>query len=119
MTERPDFAHVAEALLKSVRDHLDSPDAEERVSAVNHLATGVGALERQVLLDAQASGMSWTEIGKVYGVSRQAVHRRFSDETVVPDDYFDALVRDLDAAGEIVPTLARAAKRARHAAASQ
>jgi hypothetical protein len=43
-----------------------------------------------VLLDAQAEGMTWAEIGNVYGVSRQAAHRRFSDETVVPADYFDA-----------------------------
>src|SRR5438309_277779 len=115
-TERLDFTHVADTLLKNVRDLLDSPDAYDRVRAMHHLAAGVGALERQVLLDAQASGMTWAEIGEVYGVSRQAAHRRFSDETVVPADYFDALLQDLDAQAEVVPALVQAAKRARHTA---
>ena len=118
-TEPVDFAHVADTLLKNVRDHLDSPDGRDRVGAMHHLAAGVAALERQVLLDAQASGVTWAEIGAVYGVSRQAAHRRFSDETVVPADYFDALLHDLDAEAEVVATLAKAAKRARHNTASR
>ena len=52
-----------------------------------------------MLLDAQAAGMTWAEIGGVYGVSRQAAHRRFSDDTVVPADFFDALLRNLDEPG--------------------
>lgn len=116
--EHREFAHVADTLLTNVRDLLESPNARDRVRAVRHLATGVQALERRVLLDAQAAGMTWAEIGSVYGVSRQAAHRRFSDETVVPADYFDALLKELDEDAEVVPALAQAAKRARHAAAS-
>ena len=118
-TEPPDFAVVAEALLKTVRDLLSSPDGRDRVGAVHHLALAVAALERQVLIDAQASGVTWAEIGALYGVSRQAAHRRFSHETVVPADYFDALLQDLDAEAGVVPTLAQAAKRARHASTSR
>lgn len=117
--EQREFAHVVDTLLTNVRDLLDSPNARDRVRGVHYLATGIQALERRVLLDAQASGMTWAEIGSVYGVSRQAAHRRFSDETVVPADYFDALLRELDQDAEVVPTLAQAAKRARHAAASR
>ena len=117
--EPRDFAHVVEALVANVSDLLDSPEARDRVRAVHHLAAGLEALERQVLLDAQASGMTWADIGAVYGVSRQAAHRRFADETVVPSDYFDALLKDLDTEAEVVPTLAQAAKRARHAAESR
>jgi hypothetical protein len=122
-----DFGHVVDVLVTNVRDLLDSPNAADRVRAVHHLATGVGAvdsiagtiawpngvgaLERRVLLDAQAAGMTWAEIGAIYGVSRQAAHRRFSDETVVPTDYFDALLKELDAEPETVPALARAAAR--------
>lgn len=109
-----DFGHVVDVLLKNVRDLLDSPNAPDRVRAIHDLAAGIGALERKVLLDAQAAGVTWAEIGAVYGVSRQAAHRRFSDETVVPADYFDALLQDLDSEPEIVPALARAAAR-RHA----
>lgn len=71
-------------------------------------------LERQVLLDAQAADMTWAEVGGVYGISRQAARRRFSDETAVPADYFDALLNDLDAEANVVPALARAAERAGH-----
>ncbi len=63
--------------------------------------------------------MSWSEIGAVYGVSRQAAHRRFADETLVPPDFFDALLHELDEPPEVVPALARAAKRARSHTATQ
>jgi hypothetical protein len=116
--DQQDFARVADTLLTNVRDLLDSPDARDRVRAIHALAAGVEVLERQVLLDAQAAGMTWAEIGRVYGVSRQAAHRRFSDDTVVPAGYLDALLKDLDDPGEVVPALARAAQRARRAAAA-
>ena len=116
---RRDFANVADVLLKKVRDLLDSSDAHTRVRAMHHVAVGIEALERKVLLDAQASGMTWAEIGAVYGVSRQAAHRRFSGETIVPTDYFDALVQDLEAEAEIVPALAQAGKRGRRGTASR
>jgi hypothetical protein len=110
------FSAIADALVAKARDLLDSPDANTRVRAVQHLAAGVEALERQVLLDAQSSGLTWAHIGEIYGVSRQAVHRRFSDETVVPSDFFDQLLQDVDDDAEAVPTLASAAKRARRTA---
>jgi len=108
------FVNDFETLVKGVRDLLDSPSAVDRVRAARHLATGVELLERQVLLEAQATGMTWAEIGDVYGVSRQAAHRRFADETVVSSEYFDTLLKELDEPPEVVPALARAAKRARH-----
>ncbi|MEX2556829.1 MAG: hypothetical protein WEB06_14530 [Actinomycetota bacterium] len=114
--ENRDFAHVVETLIENVRGLLDSPNARDRVRAARHIVAGVEILERRVLLEAQASGMTWAEIGSVYGVSRQAAHRRFSDETVVPADYFDALLDELDEQAEVVPNLAQAAKRLRHAA---
>ena len=117
--EQRDFAHVVDTLLTNVRDLLDSANARDRVRAIHSLAAGIEALERQVLLDAQAAGMTWAEIGRVYGVSRQAAHRRFSDDTVVPADFFDALLKELDEPGEVVPALARVAKRGRHAAATR
>lgn len=98
-------------LVANVSDLLDSADQRARVAAVNHLATGIEQLERRVVLEAHDSGMTWGQIGKVYGVSRQAVHRRFA-ETVVPEEGFDELLASLDEPGEVVDALARAAKRA-------
>jgi hypothetical protein len=114
-TQHREFAAVANTLLTNVRDLLDSPDAKTRVRAIHHLAAGVDTLERQVLLDAQSAGMTWAQIGEIYGVSRQAAHRRFSDETVVPSDFFDQLLEDLDQDLEVAPNLAKAAERARRA----
>jgi hypothetical protein len=110
------FAAIADTLLDNARDLLDSSDASTRVRGVYHLALAVEVLERQVLLDAQSSGLTWAQIGEIYGVSRQAVHRRFSDETVVPPDFFDQLLQDDEDDAEAVPTLARAANRVRRTA---
>lgn len=112
-TRHHEFAAIADTLLTHIRDLLDSPDAKTRVRAIHHLAAGVDTLERQVLLDAQTSGLTWAQIGEVYGVSRQAAHRRFSDETVVPSDFFDQLLGDLDEDAEVAPALTRAAERVR------
>ena len=111
-TEQHQYAHDVDTLLTNVRSLLDSPNARDRVRAVHVLAAGVESMERRVLFEAQAAGMSWTEIGAVYGVSRQAAHRRFADETLVPSDFFDALLDELDEPPEVIPAPARAAKRA-------
>lgn len=119
MTTRPnEFPKTVRTLLTNVEDLLESPDPRTRARAVHWLAAGVRGLERQVLLDAQTSGMSWADIGDVYGISRQAAHRRFSDETVVASDFFDGLLADLESEDEPLPALAQAAKRARYAAES-
>lgn len=115
-TRHREFANVASTLLTNIRDLLDSSDPASRVRAIHHLAVGIDALERQVLLDAQSSGLTWAQIGEVYGVSRQAAHRRFSDQTVVPSDFFDQLLEDIDEDGDVAPALARAAERVSRAA---
>ncbi|MCB1004764.1 MAG: hypothetical protein KDB35_11340 [Acidimicrobiales bacterium] len=112
-TRYREFAAVADTLLTNIRDLLDSPDPKTRVRAIHHLAAGVDTLERQVLLEAQTSGLTWAQIGEVYGVSRQAAHRRFSDETVVPSDFFDQLLEDLGEDADVAPALTRAAERVR------
>ena len=110
-THASEFAAVADVLLTNIRDLLDSGDPATRVRGVHHLANGVEALERRVLLEAQASGLTWAQIGTIYGVSRQAAHRRFSDDTIVPADFFDQLIQELDQDVDVVPSLARAADR--------
>ena len=114
-TKHGEFASKAHTLLTNSRDLLESPDPKTRVRAIHHLAVGVDTLERQVLLDAQSEGMTWAQIGEIYGVSRQAAHRRFSDETIVPSDFFDQLLEDLDEDLQVAPNLAKAAERARRA----
>jgi hypothetical protein len=112
MSPDPTVADEVDTLVATVKELLRSSDPRDRVRAVHHLAAGAGFLERQVLHDAQASGVTWAEIGHIYGVSRQAVHRKFASETVVPADFFDDLLEDLDSDPEVAPALARAAQRA-------
>ena len=110
-TEARSAADDLMTLVTNVSDLLDSTDQRARVAAVNHLAAGIEQLEKRVVHEAHESGMTWDQIGKVYGVSRQAVHRRFA-ETVVPAEFFDELLASLDEPAEVVDTLARATKRA-------
>lgn len=117
--EEHDYAKTIETLMANVGEMLDSANARERVMAIRHLAAGMEFLERRVLLDAQSSGLSWAEIGNVYGVTRQSVHRRFADETIAPPEFFDDLLKELDEPAEVITTLNRAADRARHRVATR
>lgn len=109
-TQPHEFTAVVDTLLANVRDLLDSPDPKTRVRAIHHLAAGVEALERRVVFDAQSAGLTWAQIGAVYGVSRQAAHRRFSNETIMPSDHLGELLEDLDVDDEAIPTIAGPAK---------
>jgi hypothetical protein len=111
-----DFAASADVLVESVRDLLGSVHARDRVRAVRVLSLGIQQLERRVLLDAQTTGMSWQEIGNVYGVTRQSVHRRFADDSFLSSGAFEELMLELDVDDEPVPALRQAAKRFRHGA---
>lgn len=110
-TDARSAADALKTLVTNVSDLLDSTDQHARVAAVNHLTAGIEQLEKRVVHEAHESGMTWDQIGKVYGVSRQAVHRRFA-ETVVPAEFFDELLASLDEPAVVVDTLTRAARRA-------
>lgn len=116
-TAASDYRRNAEALLTDA-DQLGSDNPQERVSAIHRLIQAIGILEEQVIADAHHAGMSWTQIGQVYGVSRQAAHRRFADVDYVNPADFDQLLDHLDEAPEVVPALQRAADRARQRRAS-
>jgi hypothetical protein len=105
-----DLAHYLDVLVENYRDLLDSSDLRTRALAVCSFATGVMKLERGALNDMNAAGFTWAEIGEVYGVSRQAAHRRFA-ETVAPAQFFDELVVSLDEPAEVIPSLARASEK--------
>src|SRR4051794_40762906 len=88
-TEEQTIGKLAARLFGQTQNSLGSSDAVGRLHAMRILILGVEQLERHAVRDAQAAGLTWADIGEVYGVSRQAVHRRFADETVVPADFFD------------------------------
>jgi len=106
-TSKPN-RRAAEALLANVRDLLDAEDPRSQVRAVDHLTAGFHRLREHVVLTAHQSGMTWAEIGRALGVSRQAAHERFAYETVLPAEFFDELMQD-DDGSVVIEALARAA----------
>jgi DNA-directed RNA polymerase specialized sigma24 family protein len=66
---------------------LDEPDpvvaeiysgaASRALSTVRDELADVRARYKNAVLEARTAGLSWTEIGRLLGVSRQQVHRQF------------------------------------------
>ena len=56
---------------------LYSGACSRELSAVRDQLAAVRARHRNVVLAAREAGLSWTEIGRLLGVSRQQVHRQF------------------------------------------
>jgi hypothetical protein len=103
---------VIRDLVRGVEHLLDSRTPHDRVRGVRCLAAGVDLLERRVVLEAQAAGMTWSDIGQVYGVTRQAAHSRFANETLASPERFDSIVADLAEPPQTIAALATAASRA-------
>ena len=75
MAQRAPDRRLAKALaaLADVADDLD------RLDAVRQAREAVERLELQTVRQAREAGLTWTQIGAVYGVSKQAAQQRFSD----------------------------------------
>ena len=52
------------------------------LAEVAYMTRQLEALQRQAVIDARAAGMSWTEVGEVLGVTRQAAQQRFGQSVV-------------------------------------
>ena len=59
-----------------VADFLDGASWRELADARDDLARARGRYE-QAVRTARSAGLSWAEIGRVLGVSKQLLHRRF------------------------------------------
>lgn len=49
----------------------------DRLDAARRLREGAEDLEREVVEAARAAGMTWAEIGSVYGLTKQGAQQRF------------------------------------------
>lgn len=68
-------------------DPTESPGAEGHLGSIEAAAAGVQEAEQhltQVVLAARADGLTWQQIGRVLGVSRQAAFKRFG-KPIDPD----------------------------------
>jgi DNA-binding PucR family transcriptional regulator len=50
---------------------------EARLAAVRQLAERVAELEAWAVHEAREAGLTWTQIGAVYGMTKQAAQQRF------------------------------------------
>jgi hypothetical protein len=67
----------ADNLVKMVEGLLDSPNPRDRVRAIHHISEGVKLLEYELVADAREQEMTWSEIGRLLRMSRQAAQQRY------------------------------------------
>jgi len=72
---------VAKRLSKQVRQALEAvesaPGALEMLAAVRELREAAEALEISAVAEVRGHGGTWTQIGAVYGTTKQAAQQRF------------------------------------------
>jgi len=62
------------------------PDPAERLAALSALRRELDSIETELAAQAVRAGMSWREIGRAIGVSKQAAHRRHSQSIAELED---------------------------------
>jgi Sigma-70, region 4 len=63
-------------------DAVEHARNDQRLLALRRLQDELSFLERQLVRDAHANGLTWGQIARILGVSRQAIHQRYRN---VPD----------------------------------
>jgi len=64
-------------IVKALANLADETDPLRRIRAARVLQETATALERDVVLDARTHGVTWSEIGKAYDMTKQAAQQRF------------------------------------------
>ena len=67
----------ARAATKALRALDAAKDPAARVAAVRRLAAEVAELEARIVAEARDAGLTWTEIGALYDMTKQAAQQRF------------------------------------------
>lgn len=73
-------ASVAEAAAragKALREHQKRTEPLERLDAARRLREAADALEQEAVQAAREAGCTWTEIARVFGMTKQAAQQRF------------------------------------------
>jgi hypothetical protein len=63
-------------------------DLDERLSAVAALRQELDRIEAQAVSDAIREAWPWSKIGEALGVSKQAVHRKYSRRALLPPNAY-------------------------------
>ena len=72
---------IGKGIYKQLRRSLDSvaaaPNALEAVRAARQLREEAEALELEAVIEARRQRATWSEIGAIYGTSKQGAQQRF------------------------------------------
>jgi hypothetical protein len=60
------------------------PDPLARLDALRRFVADLEQLEAQAVADARAAGVTWIEIGALYGLSKQGAQQRFRRSKPAP-----------------------------------
>jgi len=64
-------------IAKAVASLGEIADPMTRLEAVRSIRDALEALEARTVREARSGGATWSDIGAVYGVSKQAAQQRF------------------------------------------
>lgn len=70
-------AGPAQRFAKALASFASVTDPLTRLDAVRGAREALEVLEVQTVAEARAGGATWTQIGALYGVSKQAAQQRF------------------------------------------
>jgi hypothetical protein len=71
-----DPAHV-KRFDRAMQSLQELPDPLRRLDAIRHCISELDDLERATVAAARAAGVTWTQIGALYGLSKQGAQQRF------------------------------------------
>ena len=64
-------------LARAVGELASCKDPKQRVALARVIGEAAADLERSTVTDAREAGLTWTQIGVIYGISKQAAQQRF------------------------------------------
>ncbi|MGI8816558.1 MAG: hypothetical protein ACR2G2_15105 [Pseudonocardia sp.] len=77
---------LGKVTLKKLRQAVDAvqsaPSALEALTAARQLREAAEALELATVVEARRRRLTWTEIGAVYGTSKQGAQQRFRSAVI-------------------------------------
>ncbi len=85
-----------------VADRLDDPNPRAWVRGIHYLSLWFRVAEDHVIADARKAGMSWEQVGAVYGMSRQGAQLKFG-KAIGEEWQVEVLVREAAGPTDWVP----------------
>ncbi len=68
---------TARQIMGALDEHRRSTDALDRLDGARRVREGAEELESLAVMAARQSGVTWSEIGRCYGLTKQGAQQRF------------------------------------------